>query len=264
MSQKVVIQANVKSDDEVSNCKVDILVPFHGQHDKVSRLLRSILSYTRSNPYHITLIDDASPNDTYIEELGPLCKSPGQGIMPQVSCIRLNKQVGFGGALLAGFQATELPWVMIMHSDCVIETYNWMSNLIIALKSLKPNKVKMISPRTNNPVCDDERFVGNKDSQIAHIMLNDGFLPLYCALCHRDLFKYSGGFIKSYPYCWYENEEFGWRMKNRGYKQAICGNSWVYHEGSCTVKSLLARKPKIKAIMEKNLHTCISDVQSFS
>ena len=43
-----------------SRSRVDIIIPFYGQYEKVTSLVESILVAVRSNPYHITLVDDCS------------------------------------------------------------------------------------------------------------------------------------------------------------------------------------------------------------
>ena len=74
-------------------CTVDILVPFHGNYTGVRKLVKSILENTHTNPYQITLIDDASPNAKFTEILMQA---------PQTKCIRLKEQKGFAGALKVG------------------------------------------------------------------------------------------------------------------------------------------------------------------
>ena len=97
--------------------KVDIIIPFHKQEAKVSKLVESILTHTnRANSYRIILVDDYSKNDW-----GELWKH-----VPGVSIIRNEKQLGFGGSLYQGFLNSDAPWVVFMHSDCLVETPNWM------------------------------------------------------------------------------------------------------------------------------------------
>ncbi len=77
---------------------VDIIIPFHGEIDKVARLVQSILLMTRSNPYQICLVDDASPNKDFYLQVKKV---------PQVVSMRNKEQLGFAGALQAGFMATK-------------------------------------------------------------------------------------------------------------------------------------------------------------
>lgn len=236
--------------------KVDILIPFHGQYEKVVRLIEGILYAVRSNPYLITLIDDGSPNYKFVENL--------KGV-PQINTVRLEQQVGFASALHAGYKATQQPWVMVMHSDCEIEDPMWMIHMGESMLKLKGQNVKLITAKTNNPGPDlDPRLKADTREMAVgdDVILDDGFVPLYCALVHRELFSHIGGFLKPYPYAWHEDEELGHRMRHYGYKQAICGNAWVKHDGGATIKALWEERPSAKEVMEKNFDLCLADIQA--
>ena len=247
-----------------SRSPVDILIPFHAQYEKVTELLKSILTSVRSNPYQITLVDDCSDNKNFGEEINKqFIKTTPPGFKPQVQYIRSNKHLGFGAALKLGFDATNSPWVMIMHSDCLVEDSNFMIHMGQSLLNwrLEGVPVKMVSARSDNPgECSlaSAKFgeKGEKD-----IVLQNETLPRFCAMCHRDLFSYIGGFIKPYPYAWYEDEELTHRMKKRGLLQGISSKAWIKHHGGCTVKYLWEKNKKIKDVMEENRKLCLADIK---
>ena len=93
-----------------------------------------------------------------------------------------------------------------------------------------------------------------------NIVLDNTFVPLYSALCHRELFSNINGFIKDYPYAGYEDEELYYRMRRFGFKQAISGKSWIWHEGNATTKHV----DGIIEIMKENRDKCMRDIKSFS
>ncbi len=254
MKKNHIEKPNPLSQSPFSRSRVDIIVPFHGQYAKVVKLLESIWYITKSNPYLITLVDDASPNDTFIDQLKKA---------PQLQIIRSEKRLGFGGALEFGFQNTKQPWVCFLNSDCVIEDPNWLIELGRSLLNGKEQNIRMVSAKSNNPGSGtDKRLKATRKSiKGKDIVLKDGFLPLYCAMCHRDLFENIGGFIKAYPIGYYEDEELAYRMRHYGFKQAICGQSWIYHEGSGTIKDLIRQDPTIKEIVEKNREKCVEDLR---
>jgi GT2 family glycosyltransferase len=237
-----------------SRSPVDIIVPFHGQYEKVVKLIESVYR-VRSNPYQLTLVDDGSPYEGFLEQIASL---------PQLKCIRLDKQVGFGAALKAGFEATKQPWVMFLHSDCEAEDPLWMIRLGQTLLELKDKGVKMVSARTNNPMCEDSRFVGQKNMITDHVVLGPGeSMPLFCAMCHRDLFNHIDGFIKPYPFGMYEDQELSYRMASFGYKQAISGTSWVMHHGNATISEVARTRPQAALEMEQNYFRCINDMKKY-
>lgn len=247
-----------------STCKVDIIIPFHSQYEKVVSLIKSIIFSIKSNPYQITLVDDCSDNKDFYKEIHEQFKKEApQGFRPLVSCIRSEEHLGFGGALKLGYDNTNLPYVLFLHSDCLVEDSNFMIEMGQALLDWKKEKVpvKMVSARSNNACGLLKAECESNDKQEKNIILENETLPLFCAMCHRELFNHIGGFIKNYPYGWYEDEELSFRMRKYGYKQGISTKAWIHHDGGLTIKYLWQKNKNIKEIMEKNHSMCISDLK---
>jgi GT2 family glycosyltransferase len=215
-------------------------------------------------------VDDHSPNKFFVEEFladSPLVKDTGSmGFQhkPQLVLHRTPEQLGFAGALQYGFERSEEPWVVFMHSDCVIEDKNWLIEMGQSLLNLKEQNVRMVSAKTNNPGEDAyKELKSSKGEYGKDIVLTDGCLPLYCAMSHRELFNRIGGFVKPYPFGWYEDEELAHRMRKHGFKQAVCGRSWVRHEGGVTIDQLWKDRPETRKIMaEDNRERCIVDIKT--
>jgi GT2 family glycosyltransferase len=237
-----------------ANSAVDIIVPFHGEYNQLVRLVESILLMTRSNPYQICLVDDGSPNEHYYKRFVGINK---------IKTVRLDKHQGFGAAVNAGLAETQNPWVILLNSDCEIKHHNWMLEMGNSLLRLKSRNVRMVSARSNNPGPNAPQFLKSPqpDPKADLILPDNQFLPLYCVMCHRGLFKKIGG-LQEYPIWGYEDEELSHRMRAYGYFQGICGSSWIYHEGECTIKSLLIKDKKIEGIIEANRERCLEDIRS--
>lgn len=247
-----------------SRSAVDILIPFHAQYEKVSELIKSILLSVKSNPYQITLIDDASENKNFGEEIKKqFLKNTPQGFKPQVQYIRSEEQIGFGAALKLGFDATVNPWILMMHSDCLVEDSNFMIQMGQSLLNWKKQgiPVKMVSARTDNPGDCELAKAKPLEKEDKDIILQNETLPLFCAMCNRDLFQYIRGFIKPYPYAWYEDEELSFRMRKYGLLQGISAKAWIKHYGGSTVNYMWSAKPDSKQIMENNRNLCINDIK---
>jgi hypothetical protein len=129
-----------------------------------------------------------------------------------------------------------------------------------SLLRLKDRGVKMVSARTNNPGEFFPELKGEKGVLGEDVIL-DAFIPLYCVMCHRGLFSRIGGFVKNYPLCGYEDQELAYRMNHYGFKQAVCGRSWVRHEGAATVEAVCQAQFKAQRIMEANRETCVADMR---
>lgn len=247
-----------------SNSRVDIIIPFHSQYERVSQLIRSIILSVKSNPYQITLVDDCSENKVFGEEIRrEFAKDTPVGYKPQLQYIRSEKHLGFAGALKLGYDATQQPWVLFMHSDCLVEDPNFMIDMGQSLLRWKTEgkPVKMVSARSNNPLELDLARAGRMDKEEKDLILDRESLPLFCAMCHRDLFRHIGGFLKPYPYAWYEDEELAHRMRSMGLLQGVSTRAWIRHEGGMTIKYLWESKPDAKKEMEENRKRCLADIK---
>jgi len=241
----------------ISNFAVDIILPFHGCYDKLYQACKSIWHNT-AHPYRLFLVDDASPNKTY---LGAFEKAPNTVV------IQNEEQLGFGASLWEGFKEGNNSWVVFMHSDCEVNNLNWLSEMYKTY--LNYPKAGIVAPRTDNPVGSDKLKAEKTDKAVPDFVLGKEYLPLYCALCPRDIFLKINGFVKSYPFRYYEDEELAYRMRHYGYQQVVSGATWVKHSGSSTVSSLcrlqddpIYNGPDYKQIIEENRIRCIRDMQS--
>lgn len=254
-------QAVVKAPSMFDNV-VDIIVPYYGEYDKVMNLIQSIFRLTRSNYYHLCLVDDYSPNAHYSRIVSDMARKRE---LTNFSVVRCDRQKGFGGACNEGLMNTDNEYVCFVHSDCRVEEVGWLRKMGETLMKFKDKGVRMVSPKTNNPLNGDPAQKGEKNIASEDIIIpDDSYLSTYCLLCHRELFNRCKGRWQEYPFGFYEDEEFAHRMKKKGFRQAVCGKSWIYHEGSATVKTVWKKSPGLKTIMEEeNRRRCIEDMKSF-
>lgn len=236
-----------------SKSAVDIIIPFHGQYDRVISLINSIIISVKSNPYQITLIDDGSSNKEFVNQFKDFDKGRPAWAEPILKVIRNKERFGFANSVRIGLQNTKQAWCMIMHSDCIVEDPQWMIEMGKSILALKNNKVKMIGPKNQHKSINAQR-------QPDVVLGDDGFLPLFCVLFHRELFAHIGGYIKDYP--GYEDEELAHRMHYYGYKQAICGNSYATHVGGCTYEALIKENPELRQEIDNNRDRVVADLQN--
>lgn len=230
---------------------VEIVIPFHGEENRVARLVQGIFGTISTNRYLVTLVDDHSDNKEFSKEMSD-AKIPG------LRLIRHDKHKGFGAAvntaLSRPFKTKQLPkgipWVAVVQSDVEVFESDWLSCLGESMFKLKEGGVKMISPRTNNPVVDLPSAVGQRGVRGNDLVLAEGYLPMYCVFFHRELF-FKVGPLKEFPYAGLEAEDYARRMGMMGYKQALCGSSWVHHEGGCTLANF-SNSRKAQEILRKS------------
>ncbi len=245
---------------------VDIIIPFHGQYDKVTRLIESIYQNTRTNYVQIYLIDDFSPNEQFINIITKnISKSSSRrNFENNFHALRCGERHGFAGAARRAFERGINPYVCFLNSDCIIEDPKWLQSMGEALLDHMGKGVRMVAPVTNNAVGGDPAQEGRRLEMTNEIVIleGDAHLSMYCFMCHRQLFDKCGGFLKEYPYGYFEDEEFAARMREYGFKQAVCKNSWVYHHGMSTIKSVWMSEPEVRNVMEKeNRERCVQDIR---
>jgi len=224
---------------------VEIIIPFHGEQARVAKLMESIFATVHTNRYLISLVDDGSLNKTFIKDID-------KKKMPGVRCFRTDENKGFGAAVNLALKtpwSQKITWIAIMQSDVFAEENNWLSNMGETMNLLKGQGVKMVSPMTNNPMVESSILTGQKSDRRPDAVLTEGFLPMYCVLAHRELFNRVGP-LKECPYAGTEAQEFAVRMRLLGYKQAVCGSSWVNHSGGATLANF-AENTKVQGILRK-------------
>ena len=229
---------------------VEIIIPFHGAHAHVSKIIQTLFNTIYSNKYLVTLVDDGSKNSNYYNQI--------QGAnIPGLRILRKEKNTGFGSAINFAlsnpfkFSKSEkiIPYIVVVHSDVLFSSKDWLFNLGSCLEKMKHDGVKMVSPLTNNPVEDMKRLISkNKNPNEEDFVLSEEeFLPMYCSLFHRDLIKYVS-FPESNPSESSEARELASSMRSKGFFQAVCGKSWVYHEGRVTTKKFDKKRSSSKNI----------------
>jgi len=236
--------------NDFSEAKVDIIIPFRNCYQSVIDLVDSLLNATTGCSYLVTLVDDGSTNRSFGINIAR--KKP-------VLVIRKEESVGYGEAVNSGLRATQNPYVTVLHSDCKITQSGWLSALGNHLIAHRDAGVKLVHPRTNNPTIDNHPQLPptNLNEQSGGGIATEP-LPLVCFLCNRELFNRVGLFQPYYP-AGYENYEFFSRMRRMKYKQSVCLDSFVFHHGGRTIETL---SPKEITMIENNYDRFIADHKS--
>ena len=134
---------------------------------------------------------------------------------------------------------------------------------MISMQTLKKDNVKLVSSKVNDGGTGtyDPAIIGTIEETNDKIAVQP--LPLISTLVHRDLFNHIGGFVENYPFGWYEDENLFWRMKIKGFKQAVSGKSFVEHLGGVTMKQFI-ENPKIYNELTQNENRFKQSIMKFA
>ena len=203
--------------------QVEIIIPFSGEQSRVTRLIESLFKTVVTNRYLISLVDDGSKNESFIKQIDT-------AKMAGVRFFRKDKKEGFGSAVNLVLKKpfkNGIDWVCIMNSNLLCENMNWLKNLGESYISLTNQNVGMVSPLTNNANYNNDVLVGKKEEKRSDVVLKEGFLPFNCILTQREVLNSIGMFEEGLNE-FDQAENYAEKMKQKGFKQAVSGSSWVH------------------------------------
>lgn len=225
-THKSMLKSDMFSGSDLRNSgSVDIIIPFHGNYNGVIKLIEGVMSSVTTVRYHITLVDDCSPNEGFSKQISS--KS-----VRGLSCRRLDKKSGFAAAVNFAIRNPVHAWiphVCIMHSDVLPADAMWLGNLGSTLRRMRSSNVKMVGARSSNFGSEMSHLNTEKNSKVEDRILEaSDFLPLFCSMAHRQLFS-SAGYLDENLTGAELCRDFAVRMKSKGFHQAVAASCWVAH-----------------------------------
>lgn len=212
--------------------EVSIVIPVFNQSRYTYNCLRSLLAYTRV-PYEIIVIDNASTDDT-----------PSMlAAMEHIRVIRNEENQGFGPACNQGGHAATGDYLLFLNNDTEV-TNGWIEAL---LDPLKDETVGAVGAKLLYP--------GGRLQEAGNIIWQDGTgwnyghgddptLPEYsylkevdycsgaCLLIRKALWERLGGFDDRFAPAYYEDTDFCFALRQRGYKVVYQPDARIiHHEG---------------------------------
>lgn len=102
---------------------VTIIMPVYGGAASLKRCLTSLAAGTSTRTWHALLIDDASPYPDVAEELDAVSRDTRFTIQ------RLPANAGYIGAVNAGLRRVTSGDVLLLNSDCILPSGDWLDRL---------------------------------------------------------------------------------------------------------------------------------------
>ncbi|WP_019908764.1 glycosyltransferase family 2 protein [Paenibacillus sp. HW567] len=203
------------------------------------RLLRpcieSIRAYT-GTPYEIIVVDNGSQDGT-----DEYCRDN------KLAFISLPENRGFPVACNLGLQLASGDELLLLNNDVVV-SHNWLDNLKNALYSAPD--VGIVGPVTNyasgrqrveTAYTDISGY--HAEAMAVHAQGAAGWIEIrrlvgLCFLFKRELMDAIGLLDERYSPGHFEDDDYCYRARMRGYRLLIAGNCLVHHEGSASFKEV--------------------------
>lgn len=189
-----------------------------GTKDRLS-YLKTLIESIRKNTdceYEIVVIDDASKDET-----------PSWAVKQDIKYIRNQKSVPVATAWNMGAEISDGKYLVFLNDDMVVEP-NWLTSQI---------SMALLNPMMGSlafKVYDDEGNIQSRGHSFIKLMpyLPDENVVEVDYSDHpfvtKRMWKYVGGFT-AHGHMYYEDADFGLKLKSRGYKNYYNPNAVLRH-----------------------------------
>ncbi|KAA9008561.1 glycosyltransferase family 2 protein [Paenibacillus spiritus] len=214
-------------------------------------LLRSCIASIREatpEPHELLVIDNESDDGT-----GEFCR------MERIAFISLPRNLGFPAACNYGLALASGDELLLLNNDVVVAP-GWLANLKAALYSAPD--IGLVGPVTNyasgrQQVTVDCSGPGGFREAAAKWNVPDPSrwretrrLVGLCLLFRREVLEALGPLDERFSPGHYEDDDYSYRARLKGYRLLIAGDCLVHHEGSASFRSL--RPAGWQELVERN------------
>lgn len=224
---------------------VEILVPVYGSLPLVQRCLRSLQRTTGSALWHLTVIDDASPDPAMRDWLHAFALAN-----PDATVIENARNLGFVRTVNLGLRLAGRRDVVLLNSDTEVAN-DWLDRLRAA--SLSHERVGTVTPFSNNAtICSYPQYCadnplppGEDTASLDRVVskVNAGHavdIPTavgFCMYIRRACLDQVGELdAASFGHGYGEENDFCLRASALGWRHLHALDVFVYHEGGASFK----------------------------
>lgn len=224
-----------------------IIIPTYNGLGLLKVCIEAIRSYTEE-PYEIIVVDNASKDGT-----DAYCRAN------KLAFISLPDNRGFPAACNMGLQLAAGDELLLLNND-VIVSQGWLSNLKAALYSA-PN-VGIVGPVTNYASGAQQVPASYSDMPGYHLEAKRANRPDpakwretrrlvgLCFLFKRELLNAVGLLDERFSPGHYEDDDYCFRARLKGYRLLIAGDCLVHHEGSASFREVYSSV--LQELVERN------------
>ncbi|QAA30587.1 glycosyltransferase [Clostridium manihotivorum] len=215
--------------------KVSIIILTYNNLEYTKKCLESIRKYTTEVDYELIVVDNSSNDGTkdWLKQNS------------DIKCIFNEVNLGFPIGCNQGILASTGDSILLLNND-VIVTPNWLSNLMIALWS--SDEIGAVGAVTNS--CSyyqtievdykdyDELIEFSTKHNISDPSKWEQRIKLigFCMLIKKEVVNYIGLLDERFTPGNYEDDDYSYRIMNKGYKLMLCKDTFIHHYGSTSFK----------------------------
>lgn len=221
---------------------VDIIVPLYRDLEASRRCVESVLAHTDMGRARLVLVDDASPEPVLSAWAAGLA---GEG---RALLLRHEQNRGFVAAVNAGMAQHAEHDVVLLNSDTEVPA-GWLERL--QRTALSAADIATVTPFSNNgSICSYPHFCASSPlPEGLDLAMLDGLfaranagrvveLPTavgFCMYIRRSALQRFGTFDEArYGRGYGEENDFSRRVAAGGLRNVLCGDLFVFHEGSAS------------------------------
>lgn len=229
---------------------VDVIVPVYKGLVETLRCIYSVLISQDDTSFQLIVINDASPDDALVEELEMLAK---RGLF---TLLNNDSNRGFVHTVNRGMKLHKDRDVVLLNSDTIVSD-TWLERLAAAAK--RNPRTGTVTPLSNSAtICSYPRFLHDNPaplelsySELDRLTaeINAGVeveAPTgvgFCMYINRECLDEVGLFDeRAFGKGYGEENDFCQRAINKGWRNIIAADTFVYHWGSTSFKGEKAKR----------------------
>jgi O-antigen biosynthesis protein len=230
---------------------IDVIVPIHNAYEELAACLASVQKH--GGDYRLILIDDGSTD----ERIGALFQRLAAERSSHVVLLRNERNLGFVATVNRGM-AYGRNDVVLLNSDTLV-TDGWLAKLRRCADS--DSRIGTVTPFSNNAeILSFPHFCQNNpapnDPELINRAMELAAVPMYpeiptgvgfCMFIRRRLIGEIGVFDSVFGKGYGEENDFSMRARNAGYRNVLCDDTFVVHQGSRSFGS------RTQSMIEQNM-----------
>lgn len=224
---------------------VDVVVPVYRNLQTTRTCVESVLAAPVSTPFELVVVDDASPEEALADWLNQQARAG------RFTLLRNDSNRGFVASVNRGMALHPDRDVVLLNSDTEVSN-DWLDRIVRC--AISTPEIATVTPFSNNgTICSypfdgwpgatpgtlrleglDAIFADKLAGRMVDIPTAVGF----CMFIRRDCLNVLGTFNEQvFGRGYGEENDFSLRAANAGWRNVLCADTFVYHQGGVSFGS---------------------------